>query len=69
MVIDIWRSNSKHHQPVSAFYHAYAAHVLLLIVCFFDRQYDIIPLLIDIAKSALKEKVIRVVIASFRVSW
>ncbi|CAO3663627.1 unnamed protein product [Umbelopsis ramanniana] len=31
-----------------------------------NRQYDIIPLLIDIAKSALKEKVIRVVIASFR---
>ncbi|KAJ2959036.1 hypothetical protein NQZ79_g5447 [Umbelopsis isabellina] len=31
-----------------------------------NRQYDVIPLLVDIAKSAIKEKVIRVVIATFR---
>lgn len=32
------------------------------------RKYDIIPLLIDIAKAAVKEKVIRVIIATFCVS-
>ena len=33
-----------------------------------SRKYDIIPLLTDIAKAAVKEKVIRVIIATFRVS-
>lgn len=32
------------------------------------RKYDIIPLLTDTAKAAVKEKVIRVIIATFRVS-
>lgn len=32
------------------------------------RKYDIIPVFTDIAQSAVKEKVIRVVIATFRVS-
>lgn len=32
------------------------------------RKYDIIPLLTDVAKAAVKEKVIRVIIATFRVS-
>ena len=32
------------------------------------RKYDIIPLLIDVAQAAVKEKVIRVVVATFRVS-
>jgi V-type H+-transporting ATPase subunit H len=36
------------------------------ITCF--SKYDIIPVLTDIAQSAVKEKVIRVVIATFRVS-
>ena len=31
-----------------------------------SRQHDIIPLLIDIAQNAVKEKVIRVVVATFR---
>ena len=39
------------------------ARALILI-----RKYDIIPLLIDIAKAAVKEKVIRVIIATFCVS-
>jgi V-type H+-transporting ATPase subunit H len=33
-----------------------------------DKRYDIVALFIDIAKSAVKEKVIRVVVATFRVS-
>ncbi len=33
-----------------------------------NRKYDIIPLLVEIAKSAVKEKVIRVSIATLRVS-
>ena len=32
------------------------------------RKYDIIALLTNIAKSAVKEKVLRVVVATFRVS-
>ncbi|CAG8568135.1 1595_t:CDS:10 [Ambispora leptoticha] len=32
----------------------------------FNKKYDIIPTLIDIAKSAIKEKVIRVIIGTFR---
>lgn len=32
------------------------------------RKYDIIPLLIEVAQAAAKEKVIRVIIATFRVS-
>lgn len=31
------------------------------------RKYDVIPLLIDIAQGAVKEKVIRVIVATFRV--
>jgi hypothetical protein len=31
------------------------------------RKYDIIPLLTDVAQSAVKEKVVRVIIATFRV--
>ena len=31
------------------------------------RKYDIIPILTDAAQSAVKEKVIRVIIATFRV--
>lgn len=33
-----------------------------------DKKYDIVSLFIEIAKSAVKEKVIRVVVATFRVS-
>jgi len=32
-----------------------------------DRKYDVIPVLIETAKSAIKEKVIRVIVATFRV--
>ena len=32
------------------------------------RKFDIIPVLTDIAKAAVKEKVIRIVIATFRAS-
>lgn len=32
------------------------------------RKYDIVPLLTDIAKAAVKEKVIRVIIATFKVN-
>ena len=32
------------------------------------RKFDIIPVLTDIAKAAVKEKVIRIIIATFRVS-
>ena len=32
----------------------------------FDRKYDIIPLLTDVAQEAVKEKVIRVIVATFR---
>ncbi|KAF9452825.1 ATPase, V1 complex, subunit H [Macrolepiota fuliginosa MF-IS2] len=31
-----------------------------------DKKYDIIPVLVEVAKSAVKEKVIRVVVATFR---
>jgi len=31
------------------------------------RKYDIIPILTDAAQSAVKEKVVRVIIATFRV--
>jgi len=31
------------------------------------RQYDVIPKLIDVAQGAVKEKVIRVIVATFRV--
>lgn len=31
------------------------------------RKYDVIPLLIDVAQGAVKEKVIRVIVATFRV--
>lgn len=34
-----------------------------------NRKYDIIPLLIDVAQAAVKEKVIRVVVATFRVAF
>lgn len=34
----------------------------------FFSEYDIIPKLVEIAKSAVKEKVIRVIIATLRVS-
>jgi len=33
-----------------------------------NAKYDIVPLLLDIAQGAVKEKVIRVIIATFRVS-
>ena len=32
------------------------------------RRFDIIPLLVDVAQGAAKEKVIRVIVATFRVS-
>jgi hypothetical protein len=32
------------------------------------RKYDIIPILTNVAQAAVKEKVIRVVVATFRVS-
>ncbi len=32
------------------------------------RKYDIIPLLTDVAQAAVKEKVVRVIVATFRVS-
>ena len=35
---------------------------------FTTRKYDVIPLLISVAQTAVKEKVIRVVVATFRVS-
>ena len=31
-----------------------------------DRKYDIIPLLTDVAQAAVKEKVIRVIVSTFR---
>jgi V-type H+-transporting ATPase subunit H len=31
------------------------------------RKYDVIPVLTDVAQAAVKEKVIRVVVATFRV--
>lgn len=34
---------------------------------FFSRKYDVIPTLVEIAKTAVKEKVIRVVVATFKV--
>ena len=34
---------------------------------YFIRKYDVIPRLMDVAQSAVKEKVIRVVVATFRV--
>lgn len=34
---------------------------------FFCRKYDVIPTLVEIAKTAVKEKVIRVVVATFKV--
>jgi hypothetical protein len=33
------------------------------------RKYDVIPLLISIAQAAVKEKVIRVIVATFRVEF
>lgn len=33
----------------------------------FPRKYDIVPLLTEAAQSAAKEKVIRVIVATFRV--
>lgn len=33
------------------------------------RKYDIIPLLLDVAQGAVKEKVIRVIVATFRVRY
>ncbi len=33
-----------------------------------DKKYDIVALFTEIAKSAVKEKVIRVIVATFRVS-
>jgi len=35
----------------------------------FFRKYDVIPLLTDVAQGALKEKVIRVIVATFRVEF
>ena len=32
-----------------------------------DREYDIIPILTNVAQGAVKEKVIRVVVATFKV--
>lgn len=34
-----------------------------------NRKYDIIPLLTDVAQAAVKEKVIRVIVATFRVRY
>ena len=31
------------------------------------RKYDVIPVLVDVAQNAVKEKVIRVIVATFRV--
>jgi V-type H+-transporting ATPase subunit H len=33
------------------------------------RKYDIIPLLVNVAQAAVKEKVIRVIVATFRVAY
>lgn len=33
------------------------------------RQYDIIPTLVEVAQNAIKEKVIRVIVATFRVRY
>ena len=33
------------------------------------RQYDIIPTLVEVAQNAVKEKVIRVIVATFRVRY
>ena len=38
-------------------------------MCDVARKFDIIPVLTDIAKAAVKEKVIRIIIATFRVGW
>lgn len=35
----------------------------------YHRKFDIIPLLTDVAQAAVKEKVIRVVVATFRVAF
>lgn len=48
-------------RPQSIHLYIYSEFVL----CFF-RKYDIIPLLVDVAQAAVKEKVIRVVVATFR---
>ena len=43
-------------------------YVLLdVLTCFEHRRFDIIPLLVDVAQGAAKEKVIRVIVATFRV--
>lgn len=34
-----------------------------------NKKYDVIPTLIEVAKQAVKEKIIRVVVATFKVSW
>ena len=33
-----------------------------------DKRYDVIPVLVDIAQGAPKEKIVRVIMATFRVS-
>jgi V-type H+-transporting ATPase subunit H len=42
--------------------------LLSKITVFLYRKYDIVPLLIDVAQGAVKEKVIRVIVATFRVA-
>lgn len=39
------------------------------VVTYIHRKYDIIPVLIDVAQGAAKEKVIRVIVATFRVAY
>lgn len=34
-----------------------------------NKKYDVIPTLIEVAKHAVKEKIIRVVVATFKVGW
>ena len=42
-------------------------HYMSFLTIFKYRQYDIIPTLVEVAQNAVKEKVIRVIVATFRV--
>ena len=45
------------------------AHFLFPSLLYIYRKYDVIPVLIDVAQGAVKEKVIRVIVATFRVAF
>jgi hypothetical protein len=57
-------SKTLQNKSTSEFYAAFYNYVGLKI----SRKYDLIPLLIDVAQGAVKEKVIRVIVATFRVA-